>query len=248
MKRAALWTGSVISCLLANADTLTLKSGRSIQGTFLSGTTREMSFLAESGKSSTFALVDVESVSFSAILPPAAHPSATHQQTGVSIPAGTTVTVRLIEAVKVDTAAAGRRFRASIDDPVMIGGRVIIPRGADAVLQATKIEQSGKMKGSDAITLKLNQVLVHGTRYDLATSYNESKSAGEGKKTTRKVLGGAGLGAIVGGIIGGGKGAAIGAAAGGTGGAVVSEAGEVHLDVPAETRLQFQLMAAVTIR
>jgi hypothetical protein len=61
------------------------------------------------------------------------------------------------------------------------------------------------------------------------------------------VAGGAGLGAIVGGIAGGGKGAAIGAAIGGGTGAAVSAGGQEHLVLPAETRLQFKLSAAVNI-
>jgi hypothetical protein len=56
------------------------------------------------------------------------------------------------------------------------------------------------------------------------------------------------LGAIVGGIAGGGEGAAIGAAVGGITGAAVASGGEEHLKLPAETRLQFQLTAAVNIR
>ena len=61
------------------------------------------------------------------------------------------------------------------------------------------------------------------------------------------MLGGAGLGAIIGGIAGGGTGAAIGAAVGGTGGAVISASGEQHLKVPAETRLEFKLESDVKI-
>jgi len=62
------------------------------------------------------------------------------------------------------------------------------------------------------------------------------------------VAGGAGLGAIIGGIAGGGKGAAIGALAGGGAGAVVAASGTEHLKLPAETRLQFTLTAAVTVQ
>jgi len=116
------------------------------------------------------------------------------------------------------------------------------------MLQAVKVEQSGKMKGSDKITLKLNAVSFGGMVHQVATTYIETKGKGEGKKTGRKVAGGAGLGAIVGGIAGGGSGAAIGAAVGGATGAAVSAGGEEHLKLPAETRLQFQLSAAVNIR
>ena len=59
---------------------------------------------------------------------------------------------------------------------------------------------------------------------------------------------GAGLGAIVGGIAGGGTGAAIGLAAGAATGAIMSSQGTEHLKLEAETRLQFTLDAAVSVR
>jgi hypothetical protein len=104
------------------------------------------------------------------------------------------------------------------------------------------------MKGSDKITLKLNAVNFGGMVYEVTTAYVETKGQGEGKRTARKIGGGAGLGAIVGGIAGGGEGAAIGAAIGGVTGAAVASGGEEHLKLPAETRLQFKLSAAVTIK
>ena len=54
--------------------------------------------------------------------------------------------------------------------------------------------------------------------------------------------------AIVGGIAGGGKGAAIGAAVGAVGGTAIAAGGEEHLKIPAETRLTFNLSAAVNIQ
>ena len=104
------------------------------------------------------------------------------------------------------------------------------------------------MKGSDKISLKVNAIGFGGMVHQVATTYVETKGKGEGKRTARKVGGGAGLGAIVGGIAGGGSGAAIGAAVGGVTGAAVASSGEEHLTLPAETRLTFQLTAAVNIR
>jgi hypothetical protein len=166
----------------------------------------------------------------------------------VTVPAGTVVNVRLSQGIDVDASQAGQKFKAVVDDPVMVGGSVVIPRGASAYLQAVQVAQSGNMKGSDKITLKLNAVGFGGTVHEVASTYVESKGKGEGKKTARKIGGGAGLGAIVGGIAGGGEGAAIGAAIGGVTGAAVASGGEEHLKLPAETRLQFQLTSAVSIR
>src|SRR5262249_56342387 len=129
-----------------------------------------------------------------------------------------------------------------------VEGAIVIPGGACGVLQAAQVEQSGKMKGSDKITLKMNAVGFGGMVHEVATTYVETKGKGEGKKTARKVGGGAGLGAIVGGIAGGGTGAAIGAAAGAATGAIMSSQGTEHLKLEAETRLTFNLSSAVTVQ
>jgi hypothetical protein len=135
------------------------------------------------------------------------------------------------------------KFRGTLDDPIMMKGEVVVPRGADVALVAAKVEQGGKFKGSDLLQLKVNSITVMGRAYSVVTNLAETKTGGEGKKTTRKILGGTGLGAIIGGIAGGGTGAAIGALTGAAGGTILSATGEPHLKVPAETRLTFQLLS-----
>ena len=157
----------------------------------------------------------------------------------ITVPAGTTINVRLTEEIDVDVAQAGMTFKVRIDDPVTIDGRVVIPREASASMQAVKVAQSGDFKGSDQISLKLNTLAFGGRAYQVATEYATVSGKGEGKRTARKVGGGAGLGAIVGGIAGGGEGALIGAAIGGIAGTAVSAGGQEHLRLPAETRLLF---------
>jgi hypothetical protein len=125
---------------------------------------------------------------------------------------------------------------------------VVVPRNTALVLQVAKVEQAGKMKGADRIVLKANSMSFGGRKYEIVTTQVEQKGSGEGKKTARKVGGGAGLGAAIGGIAGGGQGAAIGALAGAATGAIMASQGTEHLKLPAETRLQFQLSAAVTVQ
>jgi hypothetical protein len=187
-------------------------------------------------------------VDFTARQQPPPPPNPVAAPAPVMVPAGTVVNVRLTQAIDVDSSKAGMTFKAIVDDPVMLSGRVVIPRGALAVLQAVQVQQSGSIKGSDQITLKMNSVSIGGRSYQVATTYVESKGQGEGKKSARKVGGGIGLGALVGGIAGGGEGAAVGALVGGVAGAAVASSGEEHLKLAAETRLQFQLSAAVTIQ
>lgn len=240
-----------------DADRVRLRNGKVVEGMFLGADSKAVRLLLDNGAVAEIRLDQAVAVEFDARKPPAApaakpapKPAASASapaRTVVTVPSGTAINVRLTQAIDVDTSAAGQTFKAAVDDPVMIGGSIVIPRGASAVLQAAKVQQSGKMKGSDAISLKINSIAFGGTSYDVAAAYVETKSAGEGKKTARKIGGGAGLGAIVGGIAGGGEGAAIGAVVGGVTGAIVSSSGESHLKLPAETRLQFQLTAAVNI-
>jgi hypothetical protein len=222
------------------ADTLLLRDGREIDGTLVGATARQIDFLPASGKALEVPIARVESVRFSAP-PVVAPPPAARAR--VVLPSGTSFRVRTIDLIDVDSTQAGARFRGSIDDPIMVGGEVIVPRNAEVSLVAAKVKQGGKMKGSDLIELKVNSITVRGRSYPVVTSLSETKSAGEGKKTAAKVVGGAGLGAIIGGIAGGGKGAGIGALGGGVGGTVLAATSQPHLKIPAETRLQFQLLS-----
>jgi hypothetical protein len=174
-------------------------------------------------------------------------PDPARAPTAITVPAGATVNVRLTEAINVDAAQAGMTFKARVDDPVSVQGKIVIPREAAAVVQAVKVAQSGEFKGADAISLKLNTLSVGGRVYQVASEYATIQGGGEGKKTARKIGGGAGLGAIVGGIAGGGSGAAIGAAVGAAAGTAVAASGKEHLQLPAETRVQFKLSSAVRI-
>ena len=228
------------ACL--KADTIRLRDGKALNGTFVGGSSRNLELLTASGETVKVPLDTVQSVNFS-------QPQATKSRAAAPpakariIPAGTSFRVRTIDLIDVDSTRAGAKFTASLDDPIMLGGDVVVPRGADVALVAAKVDQGGKFKGSDLVQLKVNSIKVGGRSYPVVTSLSETKSAGEGKKSTRKMLGGTGLGAIVGGIAGGGTGAAIGALAGGAAGTAMAASGQPHLKIPAETRLEFQLMS-----
>jgi hypothetical protein len=232
-----------------HADRVRLRSGQVVNGDFMGADVKMVRVLLANGAISQFPVEDIAAVEFTPRkAPPAPAPDPAKAPAPVTVPANTTLNVMLTEAIDVDAAKSGAMFKAILDDPVMLEGRVIVPRNAVVALQAVKVEQAGKMKGADKITLKANSLSFGGRKYEIVTAYVESKGGGEGKKTGRKVAGGAGLGAVIGGIAGGGSGAAIGAAVGGATGAVVASQGTEHLKLPAETRLQFQLTSAVTVR
>ena len=157
---------------------------------------------------------------------------------GIEIPAGTTLTVRMIDSVDSERDSLGQTFKASLDEPVMLNGDVVIPRGNDVLVKLADQKQSGKIQGKTSLTLDVVWVDVNGHRVDVATGEVTEASSSRTAKSGKVIGGTAALGAIIGGIAGGGKGAAIGGLAGAA--AQVATHGQ-QVKIPSETRLTFTL-------
>ena len=167
----------------------------------------------------------------------------------VVVPAGTTLTVRLGEAVGSKISSSGQPFTATLATPVDVGGKTIIPAGAAARGVVTDAKPLGRFKGGAVLQIKLNSVTVNGTEHSIDTSAVTRSEKGKGKRTAVLTGGGAGLGAIIGGLAGGGKGAAIGALAGaGAGGAGSAFTGNKDVVLPAESAVSFKLEAPLEIK
>lgn len=166
---------------------------------------------------------------------------------GITVPAGTEVTVELLDGINSDTTGAGERFRATVDDPVVVGDKVAIPRGTAATVQVVTVQHAGTLKGSEAVSVKLYDVVLRGKSYDVASDYAQVKGAGKGEKTAARTTGLGLAGAVVGAIAGGGKGAAIGASVGAGTGLAYSAAKGSKLQIPPGSRLTFVLRAPLPL-
>lgn len=169
--------------------------------------------------------------------------AATGQNSGqITVPAGTRILIRMIDSIDSSKQKSGYRFTASLETNLQVGDRIVAPRGTTVYGRLASASSAGRMSGSSELTLELTDILIGGTAYPLLTSTYEIKGSGEGSKTAKKVVGGAGLGALIGGLAGGGKGAAIGVLAGAAGGTALSASkkGE-QLVIPSESLLEFRL-------
>jgi len=158
------------------------------------------------------------------------------------IPRGTELTVRMADRVDSRTHELGHLFRATIDEPVSLDGKVVFPRGAAVVTKLTELKEAGKLTGKTELSLSLVSITHDGVTYNATSSAVKTATASKTKKTGAVVGGAAVLGAAIGAIAGGGKGAAIGALSGaGAGGAyqVFTQGDTVY--IPTETRLTFSL-------
>jgi hypothetical protein len=166
----------------------------------------------------------------------------------VEIPAGSTMTVRMIDPVDSSVNHPGEIFHASLDAPLVVGEEVVVKKGADVYVRLVSASSAGKFAGKSELHLELVKLEFRGQSYPLVSSTYSMAGGSRGKNTAEKVGGGAALGAIIGAIAGGGKGAAIGAGVGAAGGGVYQ--GATHgqqVRIPSETKLDFQLDQPVTI-
>jgi len=187
----------------------------------------------------------------SPVLQPAAavvSPPAPPEPRQVEIPAGTTVTIRMIDGVDSSVNHAGEIFHASLEAPVVEGDQVIVSKGADVYVRLVSASSAGKFAGKSELHLELVKLEWQGRSYPLVSSTYSLSGDSRGKNTATKVGAGAVLGTLLGAIAGGGKGAAIGATVGAAGGGVYQGATKgQQVRIPSETKLDFQLDQPVTI-
>lgn len=165
------------------------------------------------------------------------------------VPAGTTFTVQLGQAVGSKISQNGQTFTATLANSVMVGDQTAIPSGATASGVIVDAKPLGRFAGGASLQLKLTSISVNGVDTAIETSSVTDTAKGKGKRTAVMAGGGAALGALIGGLAGGGKGAAIGALAGGgagTGGAAFT--GNKDIVLPAESSLSFKLEQPLTVK
>jgi hypothetical protein len=175
---------------------------------------------------------------------------ATEERGGI-IPAGTTVSVRVMEEISSKTASPGKTYDAIVDEDIRdSNGLVTIRKGAEAQL-VVREAKSSKIRNA-SLALDLESVMIDGRRHNLAAAdvvHEQDKGIGKNRRTAEMVGGGAAIGAVVGAIAGGktgaAAGAALGAAAGGTT-QVLLKGKDVR--VPAESVLGFRLEQDMTLR
>ena len=167
----------------------------------------------------------------------------------VTIPAGTTLTVRLVQAVGSKISQPGQTFSATLANDLAINGKTIIPAGANATGTIVDAKPLGRFKGGALLQLQLTSINVNGSDRAIQTSSVSQTEKGKGKRTAIGAGGGAALGGIIGGLAGGGKGAVIGLlAGGGAGTAGAAFTGNKEIVLPAESALSFSLTQPVEVR
>jgi hypothetical protein len=247
----------------AKADTLELKDGRVLQGRYLGGTQAVLRFEIN-GEVQAFNTTEIVALTFTGGsgtadgAPAVASTASTRTSSAataaapaantITVPAGESILVRMIDSVDSKKNNVGDIFHASLETDLTINNVVVAPKGADVYGRLAEAKEAGHLSGSSELQLELTRIVIAGRDYPVVSSDYSLKGKGRGSDTAKKVGGGAALGAIIGAIAGGGKGAAIGAGVGaGAGGAVQVLTRGQQVNVPSETLLEFRLQQPVTV-
>jgi len=166
----------------------------------------------------------------------------------VTVPAGTRIMVRMIDGVDSSKNHVGDKFRASLEENLVVNGVVVANKGTDVYGRLAEAKEAGHIKGKSELKLELTDISINQQLQPIMTGEYDVAGKSRGSNTAKKVGGGAAAGAIIGAIAGGGKGAAIGAGVGaGAGTAIqVFTRGE-QVKVPSETLLEFRIEQPFTV-
>jgi len=250
-----------VAAIVVRADSLELKNGSLINGKFMGGTQTSIAFQVGSSVQ-RYDVADIRSLRFdlkaqdtSPSVPSKQPntPSAMEDEVAkalpaVTIPAGTRITVRTIDAIDSTKNRVGYRFQASLEQALWIDGKMAVPKGADVYGRLDESKETGTFTGRSQLKLQLTGIVVNGQTVPLVTGEYEISGKSKGESTAKRTVGGAAVGSIIGAIAGGGKGAAIGAGVGagaGAGSEIITKGDEVR--IPSETLLDFTLQQNVTI-
>jgi len=163
----------------------------------------------------------------------------------VTIPAGTTLSVKLLSAVASNTSKVEDPVKGSLATAVMVSDATALPTGTQVLGSVVDAKASGRVKGRALVAFRFDRLVVNHETVRIQTAAVSLEAGADTKSDVKKGGIGAGLGAVVGGIAGGGKGAAIGAVAGGAGTVLATKGKEV--EVPSGTVVSVLLQDPLTV-
>lgn len=167
---------------------------------------------------------------------PAAAAPASAAPSAVSVPAGTTLLVRMVDGAS-SSDSKGKRFTTTLETDLVAGGVMVAKAGTKVYGRVESAQGAGRFAGKSTLDLRLSELTVGGVLVPIVSGPYAQAGAKSIGKTAKGAAGGAAIGAIAGDA---GKGAAIGAVASGL------KKGEA-VKVPPGTVLEFQLQQPLNV-
>lgn len=223
----------LVSVFPAFSDVIKLKTGETVQCTFLGGDTRTIR-VEVGGAIRSYAIQQVATLSF--VDSGATPAEATEAQR--SIPTNISIFVRVTEAVDSSSNKAGQTFSAVMDAPITVNGVQLVPKGAPAQVRIVNSASSG----TASMTVQMASITVNGKQVTVNSSEVVStQSPPQPNQDVNKVANGTSAISGIASALGGGRGAMIGS----TGARAISAGNQLavrgaRVQIPVDTQLTFR--------
>lgn len=167
----------------------------------------------------------------------------------VVVPTASVMGLQVETSLSSENARLEDRVEARVTRDVNADARVAIPAGSRVLGSVTLVERGGKIKERARLGIRFHTlVLANGTEIPIRTESVFREGDSPSSESARKIGGAAIGGAILGALIGGGKGAVVGGATGAAGGTAVVMAGDRNAaTLPAGSVVSVRLAAPVTL-
>lgn len=181
---------------------------------------------------------------------PAQPNGAPAQVASFSLPAGTSLAIRIDQHISVKTTRVGEHFSGEVEEPVADrNNAVVVPRGTPVEGIVDAAHRRGHFKGSSLLELRLTTMTLNGQQYPLDTRDLRRSKKGKGRRSAALIGGGSGLGMLIGGVATGGVGLVVGGLAGaGAGTAIGGLTGNRDIEIPAESIVRFTLAEDLVVQ
>lgn len=184
------------------------------------------------------------------------------QDTPASMPAGTSISIKLETPIATYVTKVGDPFSGRVTQPVMVNGVTVVPVGAHVQGVVTRLVEQRRYKGKPEIDLRPEtMVMPDGRRYAIHAAVVDTdqshlsvsdegrvKGPGHEKSDIRNAAIGTGAGLTIGAVAGGGSGAVIGAMVGASASAVHWLVKKRGTEIPAGSEVTMELSRAVELK
>ncbi len=221
------------------ADTLVLKDGQVLQGTFRGGDSENVFFEVE-GELQSIPLFEISTITFSPRERPEEQASTEQQASGaVTIPAGSRILVKLTETVSTASHKEGTSFSGVLATGLAVNGQVVVPPGTKIHGEVLE-SRGGRVVGGSRLVMTFTDLEINAQLVPIVTDQIGAE-AGRGG-TIKKVGAGALVGAAFGGKSGAGKGAAVGGAL------AILGSRRNHIQIPPDYQIEISLKQPLTLK
>jgi len=236
------------------ADTIVVKDGKVLQGTF-KGATEDVIIFEVDGKLENINIVDIVSITFTRAAAsesqasqgkePQTNAAAAVVATGVTshdnnvIPKNAKLMIKLDKEVSTASHKVGSMVTGLLELDLIVNGKIISGKGSPVYGRVLE-SQGGRRLGSHKLVLTFDGIVVKGQKIAIKTGQFGAEKGPDGS-VVKTAAAGAAIGAAFGGGSGAGKGAAVG------GGLALLTKGK-HIGIAAGTMVEVSLLEDVMLK